>query len=92
MAEKVDAMQIILQDLKDIKETQKEMRAELTVKFSTIHKRVDDLVGERYQCEIRCKERDTALQKEIWKTSGIMAGIIAFIFELGKFIISKIIK
>ncbi len=85
-----DVLQLIRDDIKDIKDSQKELRTEITTKFSTIHKRVDDLVKEKYQCELNCKERDNALDRQMWKTSGIMAGAINFMAELGKWVIGKI--
>ena len=92
MEPQLDPFQLIRDDLKDIKDNQKEMRTELSVKFGTIHKRIDDVVETRHQCELACKERDVDLEKKMWKTSGVMAGIITFLFELGKLIISKLIK
>lgn len=100
MEDKVDVLSLILADLrdikdnqlKDIKDNQKEMRAELTVKFSTIHKRIDDMVKDKSRCEIASINRDNELEKQMWKTSGIVAGIIAFVFELAKWILAKIIK
>jgi len=102
-AEEVNVLQLIMGELKDIKENQKEMRAELTVKFSALHKRVDEQVRDRSKCEIQCiqrvselemksNEKTNSLEKKIYKTSGLMAGAISAVLRFGEWIVSVIIK
>jgi len=64
MSGRVDPMEIILADLSDIKATQKEISKDLSAKVSAIHRRIDDLVHERHQCELTCKERDVVLTEK----------------------------
>lgn len=90
--DEVSVLQLIRDDLRDIKETQKEMRSDLTQKFSTIHSRIDKVVEDRHKCEMDCKERDVGMEKQMWKTSGMVAGAAAFVVEIGKIILAKVFK
>ena len=60
--------------------------------------RIDEMVKDRHQCELACKERDNQskerdsdLKEKIWKTSGIIAGAINVLVEGIKWTISKLI-
>jgi dimeric dUTPase (all-alpha-NTP-PPase superfamily) len=103
MAPQTEVLQLIRDDLKDIKDNQKEMRTELTTKFGVIHKRIDELVKERSKCEIQCiqrvgelekksNEKTNSLEKQIFKTSGLMAGAISAVLRFGEWVVSVIIK
>lgn len=103
MASSIDVLQLIRDDLIDIKQNLKEMRTEQTQKLSITHKRIDDLAKERSQCEIKCFQRvselenksiekTNSLEKQIFKTSGLMAGAISAVLRFGEWIVSVIIK
>lgn len=93
-----EVLEFIKEELKEIKIQIGSMREIISAQIGNAHARINDVVKERHECELACKEREAQskeresdLKERIWKTGGAMAGAVNILVEGVKWLISKVI-
>ena len=103
MPSQSEFFQLVLENLKNIETQIGQLRLSQTEHSGKIHKRIDEIVKERSECELRCKDRDReALERDkdlkddlkdrIYMVSGLMSSLISIIFRGIEWLFTKVIK